>query len=368
MKNGHCVYKGTEPSPKGMGICAHLRSVNDMVEGRDGNMWIVAVDKIGSKAWKKAPRSHVPKPATRPPKPPKHASGIKPASAQKSRKPAASRSPKSIGIVKQPMLADKYNAKMDPTGMWVSEKLDGIRAMYIDGKFLSRSGLQFAVPKWFHDAMPTGVPLDGELYTSRGDFQHIQSIVSKKKPVDSEWRSIKYMVFDIPVTNTPFQQRYQMLQRIVTRASSSYLQLVKNIPVTSRHHLELLHRQIMDKEGEGLMLRVPGSYYQPKRTKDLLKVKKDMDDEAVVIGHFMGTGKNAHRLGKLAVKWRHSKETFHVGTGFTDEQRDDFKRLFPLKTIIKVKFNGMTGTNKPRFPVFLGIRSPIDLPRKADRY
>ena len=365
MRNGDCVYKGTEPSPKGMGICAHLKSVNDMVEGRDGNMWIVAMDKIGRKAWKKAP-----KPAARPPKPAVAPRPPKPAASPRPPKPAASaqRSPKSTGIAKQPMLADKYDAKMDPTGMWVSEKLDGIRAMYIDGKFLSRTGLQFAVPKWFYDAMPKGVSLDGELYTTRGDFQHISSIVSKKKPVDTEWKTIKYMVFDVPITNAPFEERYRMLQKIVTENSSPYLKLVENIPVMSRNHMDVLHRQIMDKDGEGLMLRVPGSLYQPKRTKDLLKVKKDMDDEAVVIGHLRGTGKNAHRLGKLAVKWQHSKETFHVGTGFTDEQRDDFERLFPLKTIVKVKFNGMTGTNKPRFPVFIGIRAPIDLPRKADRY
>lgn len=258
------------------------------------------------------------------------------------------------------MLAQKYNDRLDPTGMWFSEKLDGVRAMYINGKFYSRNGHQFAVPRWFVDAMPANVELDGELYTKRGDFQHIMSIVSKRRPVDAEWRSIKYMVFDIPRTDIPFEQRCLKLTQIVRQNSSPYLELVVNERVKSRRHLDMVHRQIIAKGGEGVMLRVPRSYYQSTRSRDLLKVKKDMDDEAVVLGHLPGSGRNASRMGKLVVKWKHSKDTFHVGTGFTDRQRDSYKRLFPRGTVIKIKFNGFTGRNKPRFPVFLGIRGAMD--------
>lgn len=38
-------------------------------------------------------------------------------------------------------------------------------------------------------------------------------------------------------------------------------------------------------KGEGLMLRNPYSYYENKRTKNLLKVKKFFDAEAEIIGH-----------------------------------------------------------------------------------
>ena len=32
-------YKGTEPSPKGLGYCAHCIPENTIMKGRDGNMW-----------------------------------------------------------------------------------------------------------------------------------------------------------------------------------------------------------------------------------------------------------------------------------------------------------------------------------------
>ena len=43
--------------------------------------------------------------------------------------------------------------------------------------------------------------------------------------------------------------------------------------------------------GEGVMLRRPGSKYKGGRSHDLLKVKKSLDDEAVVVGYKPGKGR-----------------------------------------------------------------------------
>ena len=45
-------YKGTEPSPKGLGYCAHSEEIGSERKGRDGNLWVVK--KVGkSKRWMK---------------------------------------------------------------------------------------------------------------------------------------------------------------------------------------------------------------------------------------------------------------------------------------------------------------------------
>ena len=44
-------YKGTEPSPKGLGYCAHSMKVGAVKKGKDGNKWIVKEIKNGSKRW-----------------------------------------------------------------------------------------------------------------------------------------------------------------------------------------------------------------------------------------------------------------------------------------------------------------------------
>lgn len=44
-------YKGTEPSPKGLGYCAHAEKINTKKKGKDGNLWIVAQTKTNVKRW-----------------------------------------------------------------------------------------------------------------------------------------------------------------------------------------------------------------------------------------------------------------------------------------------------------------------------
>ena len=46
-------YKGTEPSPKGLGYCAGKMKVGEKKKGTDGNVWIVKKVKNGSKRWMK---------------------------------------------------------------------------------------------------------------------------------------------------------------------------------------------------------------------------------------------------------------------------------------------------------------------------
>ena len=50
-------YKGTEPSPKGLGYCASGAKVGEKRKGKDGNMWIVKKIKTGSKRWMKTSSS-----------------------------------------------------------------------------------------------------------------------------------------------------------------------------------------------------------------------------------------------------------------------------------------------------------------------
>ena len=44
-------FKGTEPSPKGLGYCAGKMMIGKKKIGNDGNMWIVKKIKNGSKRW-----------------------------------------------------------------------------------------------------------------------------------------------------------------------------------------------------------------------------------------------------------------------------------------------------------------------------
>jgi len=47
------TYRGTEPSPKGLGFCAHASQVGSKKKGNNGEMWIVKKIANGSKRWVK---------------------------------------------------------------------------------------------------------------------------------------------------------------------------------------------------------------------------------------------------------------------------------------------------------------------------
>ena len=44
-------YKGTEPSPKGLGYCAHCEKIGKIMKGLDGNKWIIVETSKGLKRW-----------------------------------------------------------------------------------------------------------------------------------------------------------------------------------------------------------------------------------------------------------------------------------------------------------------------------
>lgn len=58
----------------------------------------------------------------------------------------------------------------------MSEKLDGLRAVWNGKILLSRNGNPFYAPEFFTKDLPKDTVLDGELFLGRGMFQKCVSI------------------------------------------------------------------------------------------------------------------------------------------------------------------------------------------------
>jgi len=250
------------------------------------------------------------------------------------------------------LLAKTWNPeKQDLTGWWISEKLDGVRAYWTGSKLVSRGDNEFAAPEWFIRDLPDH-PLDGELWCGRKEFQKTISAVRKNVPRDHEWEQVLYVIFDAPEMTTQFEHR------------SAYLNSLK-FPFAKVHHQESclssnhLYQMLAHVEslgGEGLMARKPGSFYENKRSSTLLKIKNFLDAEATVVGHSPGQGKHAGRLGALKCVLEDGTK-FNVGTGFSDDERDDPPEV---GSVITFRYQELTKTGTPRFPAY--VRERIDYP------
>lgn len=258
------------------------------------------------------------------------------------------------------LLAHTWDTTTDLSGWWMSEKLDGVRA-YWDGKtFISRLGNQYLAPDWFTASLPD-VPLDGELWGGRKQFQRTISIVRRQDRSD-HWKSITFLVFDAPKMDAHFEERLAFCENILQVRPSPHARLVEHTRCRGIDHLRDELSRIEALGGEGLMMRKPGSKYDVGRSSSLLKVKTFMDAEARVVEYVAGAGRHKGRTGALVVELANGKK-FSVGTGLSDKERDNPP---PVGSIITFRYQELTDGGIPRFPSFVRIRPDATWPPSTD--
>lgn len=257
------------------------------------------------------------------------------------------------------LLAHSWDGALDPTGYWLSEKLDGVRCLFVDGKFISRQGNEYKAPDWFKASLPN-CELDGELTCGRGRFSDTISIVKSHNSGD-RWKEVKYTVFDAPKYPGSFEVRLAFLKEALNNSladvqrvlDSQYAHVLEQTRCEGIDHLKKELTRIEALGGEGLMLRQPGSLYEAGRSNTLLKCKSFKDDEATVIGYVPGKGKYKGMTGGLECKFANGVE-FRVGSGLSDALR----RTPPVVgSVVTVRFfELMKDTGAPRFPTFVALR------------
>lgn len=253
------------------------------------------------------------------------------------------------------LLANVLGPDVDVTQYLVSEKYDGVRALW-DGKTLRfRSGREVNTPPWFVAKLPPE-SLDGELWIARGKFDAVSGIVRKNIPVDSEWQRVNYMIFELPLAADaapmPFSERVTRIKTIVERTAFPALQAVTHYSVKDRTALKRDLTAIVKAGGEGLMLHRADAPYVTGRSDALLKLKPLLDTEAKVVAYVAGKGKHTGKMGAL---WVETKDgiRFKLGTGFSDALRSNPP---PIGSQITYTYRDVTPSGKPRFASFLRVR------------
>lgn len=250
-----------------------------------------------------------------------------------------------------------YKAVTDINQYWLSEKLDGMRGYWNGTHLLTRQGNIIHSPKWFTKNWPMNA-MDGELWIKRGYFQQTLSCIRKKQVNEHCWRSVRFMLFDLPKHSGTFTQRIASMKKLTKKVSSPYLSMIEQFKVSTIEKLHKKLNEIAKNNGEGLMLHYSNARYHIGRTANIMKLKKHDDAEAIVIAHIEGKGKYIGMLGAIQVKTTEGI-IFKIGSGFSDKERHEPPTIGSLITF---KYNGKTQAGIPRFARFFRVREPNTKP------
>ena len=113
---------------------------------------------------------------------------------------------------------EKVKPPPNPTGWWMSEKLDGVRAYWNGNNFYSRNGLLFDAPPWFKEGLPAATHLDGELWCGREQFERCVGIIKYHKgSTATEWKHLVFLCFDAPLVDgedgLPYEKRHEAVEQ-----------------------------------------------------------------------------------------------------------------------------------------------------------
>lgn len=161
-------------------------------------------------------------------------------------------------------------------------------------------------------ALFRGVSVDGELYVHGWTRERIHSIVSRKTNPHKDAALIEYHIFDI----ISDKMQIDRTNKLITFFSNPSLQIVESIGVT-KEGIPSMAADFVTLGYEGMILRNPNGFYEPKRSKFLAKFKPSKTDRYLIIGSIEEVDKEGYpknTLGALKVQ-DHSGNIFNVGTG-----------------------------------------------------
>lgn len=298
---------------------------------------------------------------------------------------------------KRPMLAstlDTETLEKLQFPVLASVKLDGIRALVIDGVVYSRSMKPIpnsSVQKLFGKPEYNG--FDGELIYGNAndpDVYNRSMECMKKEPrnVEDFEDRIRYYVFDLHDMDATFKERLEALHSRIGHFGNKNLYPVQHPTIDNLQSLQNFETQALDEGYEGIMVRSPTGGYKNGRSTPkqqwLGKLKRFQDSEAEILEiiplkrtidgftiNELGYRKTSTRkdtkqvmetMGAIRVKDVKSGVEFEIGSGFTQEQRDDFweNQAAYIGQLVKYKYFEI-GKEKPRFPIYQGFRSADDM-------
>jgi ATP-dependent DNA ligase len=301
------------------------------------------------------------------------------------------------------MLASGYDQKLVDKikfPAYVQLKLDGMRFnAIVKGEvveYRSRNGKELTIPNKTFDlpfitmAKFYGVDMvfDGELLVVNAAGKPVNrqtgnGILSKsikgtmsEQEADSVratlWDAITFEKFSEGIETEPYSVRMAKLSNAISDMRGQkgqkgqvghYIDLVWNKQVNDIATAQKIFEKFLAEGQEGTILKSKDGIWEDKRSKTQIKFKGELECELKVVDWEEGTGKNVGRLGALVCESSDGVIRVNVGSGYSDEQRDEYTKKV-IGKIVTVKYNARikdkSGVESLFLPVFIELREDKD--------
>jgi DNA ligase-1 len=269
--------------------------------------------------------------------------------------------------VPRPMLAKNYSLKKADykKGVLVSPKLDGMRClavvMFDKIELFSKGGLPILtmghvikdLERLRDETQFSGI-FDGELYVHKNKVQYFEEVMEackKYRPGISE--QVEYHVYDIVHEGTDARSRHELYASLLDNEGP--VKALRQVEVFNESQMLELTELYLAQSYEGAMVKNCVSFYrQDYRSFDLLKVKKFIDAEFLIVDIIPMEEKPEFGMVILEMDGK----TFPATPKASHEKRREMlvNKQYYIGKMGTASYFELTKYGVPRFAVFKAVR------------
>lgn len=250
-----------------------------------------------------------------------------------------------------------FDSRIDISNYFVSEKFDGIRALWDGKNMFSKRGKIIAIPRCFAEklaplALQNGEFVEGELWIDYGDFEGISSVILRKNPSCEDFQKVKYLIFNAHLgESSDFLANLTKIKNVLDSQNvPQNIQVIAQHKFATQKELDDFFNAVVAKGGEGVIVR---------DSQIAFKLKPQNDAECKIINFSRGKGRIADKVGAIICESLEDKNSgikaglrFKIGSGLSDKMRQNPPQI---GTIITYKFSGVSKNGIPKHTRFLRI-------------
>lgn len=269
-----------------------------------------------------------------------------------------------------------------------SPKLDGVRAIVLNGKVMSRT--LKPIPNQHVQRMFSHLEgFDGELIVGPCTAPNVYNVTESAVMTTGGEPDVAFYAFDFLMNKefTAYNRIAQLAYYISHLGPQCRVEKVPQYECANREELEKWEQQFLDWGFEGAITRDPNAVYKygrgAKGDQCLMKLKRFTDSEARIVGYYEEmannnvattdergyTKRSSHQanksgkgtLGGIEVVDLENKWRFSIGSGFDAAQKAELWALGDqlIGQIVKYKYFAHGMKDVPRHPIFLGFRRDL---------